>query len=224
MRERAIVYVDGFNLYFGLRGSTGGNKKQTKRCYWLDIQKLAENIIMKRLELVAVKYFTARIKGNPEKENRQNAFLDAIRFHCDKLRIFEGRYLLREVFCRKCRKISNSILCPKCQAVNLLPEEKKSDVNVASQMLKDAYENLFDVAYLISGDSDLVPPIEIIRAMTPTKRVVVFFPPKRFSSELKDIASGHFFLKFAHINKSLLPCEILKPDGKTITIPSEWDL
>jgi uncharacterized LabA/DUF88 family protein len=223
MRERALVYVDGFNLYFGLRGSTGGNKKQTKRCYWLDIQKLAENIIQTR-ELVAVKYFTARIKGDPAKESRQNAFLDAIRFHCDKLCIFEGRYLLREMFCRGCHGISSKIVCSKCQAVNHLPEEKKSDVNVASQMLKDAYENLFDVAYLISGDSDLVPPIEIIRAMTPSKRVVVFFPPNRFSRELKDIASSHFFLKPAIINNSLLPREVQKPDGKKITIPSEWDV
>ena len=183
MPERAIVYVDGFNLYFGIRESTGGNKKQTKRCYWLDIQKLAENIIQNR-QLITVKYFTARIKGDSAKESRQNALLDALRYNCDKLRIFEGRYLLREMFCRGCHKTSTSIACPKCQWINYLPEEKKSDVNIASQMLKDAYENLFDVAYLISGDSDLVPPIEIIRSMTPSKRVVVFFPPNRFSREL----------------------------------------
>jgi hypothetical protein len=92
-RERAIVYVDGFNLYFGLRAATGGDKKLTKRIYWLDIQKLAEKLVRNR-HLVGVKYFTARIKGNPPKENQQNAFLEAIRWHCNKVQIFEGRYLL----------------------------------------------------------------------------------------------------------------------------------
>jgi uncharacterized LabA/DUF88 family protein len=220
MQERAIVYIDGFNLYFGLRESTGADKKQTKRSYWLDLQRLAENIVQNR-QLVAVKYFTARIKGNSQKVNRQNIFLDAIHWHCKNVKIFEGRYLLRQVICQKCHHVTTDIMCPRCHSTTHLPEEKKSDVNIATQMLKDAYENLFDTAYLISADSDLVPPIEVVRAMNPSKRVIVFFPPQRFSQELKETADAQFFLKFSTINKSLLPDVIKKPNG-TIVIPAEW--
>jgi len=221
MAEKAIVYIDGFNLYFGLRAATGGNKKLTKRIYWLDIQKLAERIVQGR-QLICVKYFTARIKGNPHKQDRQNAFLDAIRWHCNKVQMFEGRYLLREMICRKCHRVSSDMACPHCKTLNRMPEEKKSDVNIATQMLKDAYENLFDTAYLISADSDLVPPVEIIRSMSPSKRVIVFFPPNRFSLELKNAASTQLFITPAIIRQSHLPDSIPKPDGKFITIPTEW--
>ena len=219
-RERAIVYVDGFNLYFGLRAATGGEKKLTKRIYWLDIQKLSERIVQSR-QLVAVKYFTARIKGNPQKEIRQSAFLDAIHWHCKKVQTIEGRYLLRDMICRRCHRVSTDIACPHCKTINKLPEEKKSDVNIATQMLKDAYENLFDTAYLISADSDLVPPIEVIRSMSPPKRVIVFFPHNRYSVELKNVASNQLFISSAMLRQSYLPDEVQKPNGKII-IPDAW--
>jgi uncharacterized LabA/DUF88 family protein len=204
-----------------LRAATGGNKKLTKRVYWLDVQKLAERIIRNR-HLVGVKYFTARIKGDPKKQDRQNAFLDAMRWHCDKVQVFEGRYLLREMICRKCYRVSTDIACARCGAVTVLPEEKKSDVNIATQMLKDAYENLFDVAYLISADSDMIPPIEVIRSMSPSKGVIVFFPPKRFSVELKNAVNNQFFVTPAMLRQSRMPEEIKKPNGDRITIPDEW--
>ena len=58
-QERAIVYIDGFNLYFGLRASVirrEDSKKLSKRCYWLDLQKIAQQLVQDR-ELIAVKYF-----------------------------------------------------------------------------------------------------------------------------------------------------------------------
>ena len=117
-KKRAIVYIDGFNLYFGLKAavmpegdpftlanSLGITIKElkkryplTKRSYWLDIQKLATTII-RDADLEAVKYFTARISGNYNKQLRQNAFLNAIQIGCPKLQIFEGRYLLRRILC-----------------------------------------------------------------------------------------------------------------------------
>lgn len=223
---QAIVYIDGFNLYFGLRASTvsqKGYKRLPKKTYWLDLQKLSEKIV-KNNDLIAVKYFTARIKGDPAKQDRQNAFLSAIQLHCPKLRIFEGRYLLRQMFCRNCRKISSDIICPSCGHVNIFPEEKKSDVNIATQMLKDAYENNFDIAYLISGDSDIVPPIQVIRSMVPSKKVAVAFPPHRGGSkELAEAADFSFHISPSNIKNSLLPDIIPKPDGSELRIPPWWD-
>jgi uncharacterized LabA/DUF88 family protein len=172
---------------------------------------------------MAVKYFTARIKGNDAKQLRQNAFLNAIQVYCPKLQIFEGRYLLRRILCSRCRRIHDLFVCPFCQHANVQPEEKKSDVNIATQMLQDAYENRFDIAYLVSGDSDFVPPIKAICSMHPPKIVAVAFPPRQGrSKELQEAASFSFCIPPRDIKKSLLPDVIKKPDGTFISIPNAW--
>jgi hypothetical protein len=66
MKKRVITYIDGFNLYYGLK------EKGWKRYYWLDIRKLSESLLKPWQELNEVKYFTARIsageKNTPDKE------------------------------------------------------------------------------------------------------------------------------------------------------------
>ena len=82
--ERVIAYIDGFNLYHGLRES------KLRRYYWLNLRALAENLLRKYQELVCTKYFTARISGawagdppdrakylNAERK-RQSDFLEAL--------------------------------------------------------------------------------------------------------------------------------------------------
>ena len=44
----------------------------------------------------------------------------------------------------------------------LAPKEKMTDVNIATEMLQDAFLDKYDMAMLISGDSDLIPPIRAI--------------------------------------------------------------
>lgn len=60
-KEKVIVYVDGFNLYFGLL------EAGLSYCKWLNINKLAINLLKKNQELIEVKYFTSRISNNPDK-------------------------------------------------------------------------------------------------------------------------------------------------------------
>ncbi len=73
--ERVVTYIDGFNLYFGLRS------KGWRRYYWLDPQRLGANLLKGHQSLVATRYFTARIAANacdPGKHRRQALFLEAI--------------------------------------------------------------------------------------------------------------------------------------------------
>jgi len=51
--DRVIAYIDGFNLYFGLRD------KGWRRYLWLDVQKLSTNLLKPGQQLVFTKYFTA---------------------------------------------------------------------------------------------------------------------------------------------------------------------
>ena len=136
--ERVITYIDGFNLYFGLK------TKGWKRCYWLNLQMLAMNLLKDNQELVMIKYFTSRISGPPDKSKRQRTFLEALEtlgnFH-----MFYGHYL------------TNTIECQKCGAIFPKPNEKMTDVNIAVEMLTDAFQNKFDTAILISADTVLKP-------------------------------------------------------------------
>lgn len=63
--ERIIIYIDGFNLYFGLKS------KGWQRYYWLNLQKLAQNLLTENQQLITTKYFTSRISKPPEKSRRQ---------------------------------------------------------------------------------------------------------------------------------------------------------
>lgn len=67
-KQRVIVYIDGFNFYYGLKSTT-----RWWKYYWLDIVKLFESFMRPNQELIAVKYFSAR-PDDIEQSRRQNAF------------------------------------------------------------------------------------------------------------------------------------------------------
>lgn len=64
-KERVIAYIDGFNLYFGIKEAGFDN------CKWLDIKKLVQGLLKPNQVLVDVKYFTSRVSNAPEKQKRQ---------------------------------------------------------------------------------------------------------------------------------------------------------
>lgn len=71
-KQRVIVYIDGFNFYFGLKSNA-----KWKKYYWLDIVKLFEMFMRPNQELVAVKYFSAK-PDDIDQSLRQNAFFKPI--------------------------------------------------------------------------------------------------------------------------------------------------
>lgn len=57
--ERIIGYIDGFNLYFGMK--TNGNNT-----LWLNSQALIYSLLKPNQELVHINYFTSRVRNNPD--------------------------------------------------------------------------------------------------------------------------------------------------------------
>ena len=146
---RVITYIDGFNLYFGLKASG------SRRFYWLDIHQLSQRLLKPNQTLQAVKYFTSRISAStrdPGKDRRQSAYLEAIAT-LPLTSCYFGHYLEKDA------------QCPFCKRTWKRPEEKMTDVNIAVEMLTDAQQDLFDVAVLLSADSDLAGPVERIRKL-----------------------------------------------------------
>jgi uncharacterized LabA/DUF88 family protein len=202
---RVLVYVDGFNFYFGLKASG------YRRFYWLNVRSLAEKLLMFNQELVFTKYYTSRISDDPEKEKRQSTYLEALetlRDHND-FEIYYGHY----------RK--DPYTCPICRNIYKIPHEKKTDVNIATAMLLDAIDNKYDKALLISADSDLVPPIEAIKSRYPEKSIVVAFPPGRNSEDLKRTTQC-FIINRAKIAQSCFPDKVKRADGFILQCPIEW--
>jgi len=96
-------------------------------------------------------------------------------------------------------------------------------VNIATEILVDAYQDSFDTAFLISGDSDLVPPLRHLTALFPAKRVLVLFPPERFSNDLKQAAATSLVLGEAHLRAAQFPAVITPTSGgPPITKPAHW--
>lgn len=203
--HRVIAYVDGFNLYFGLR------EARLKRFYWLDVAALASSLLKPGQQLVATHYFTTRIRDNghnsPDRR-RQADYLEALDLTATAIQY--GHYLEKPRRCRACGATWTDF------------EEKMTDVNIATQMLGDAFDNAFDVALLISADSDLKTPIERVRSRFPTKRVIAAFPPRRQSHELKRCANGHLAIGEDKLRQSQLPVTLTKPDGYVLSRPATW--
>lgn len=77
--------------------------------------------------------------------------------------------------------------------------EKGVDVKIAVDLLVGAYDNLYDVAILISSDSDLVPVIKKVKQLGKKLGYVGF--KHRPSFALKRDASFFRFLELSDINK-----------------------
>lgn len=206
MTNRVIAYVDGFNLYFGLRA------KGWRKYYWLDVVALARSLLKPWQTLEATHYFTARIRADGQTgqdAQRQTLYLEALAT-LPGLTIHEGHYLAKETICRQCSARWRTF------------EEKMTDVNIATALLMDAFDDRFDTALIISGDSDLTTPVRCVRDRFPGKRLVVAFPPARHSDQLRRTAHATFRIGEAKLRQNQLPPTVPRGDGFLLYRPPGW--
>lgn len=204
--QRVAVYVDGLNLYYGLKAAGW------RRYYWLDLRRLAENLLRPGQALTAVRYFTARFSpssADPMQHIRQDTYLQALATLPD-LSIHYGYHQPKVTTCSQCGAILETY------------EEKMTDVNIAIAMLADAQDNAYDRAIVISADADLAGPVGAIRNRYANKQVIVAFPPKRISNHLRQVATAAFTVGRRVISSSQLPDIIANPDGYAIARPPRW--
>lgn len=203
MSARVAAYVDGFNFYHGLKDKHG------RKYLWLDLQALTSSLVLPGQELVAVHYFSARVRGEPS-ARRQADYIDALRAHCTRLTVHEGRFQQKRLECRRCGDVRISY------------EERETDVSIAVALLEDAVLDRYDTAMLVSADSDLCPAVRSVRRVTPAKRVVAAFPPHRVSGELRRAADGSFTVPDSKIRRNLLPEVVVTSAGIVLARPNHW--
>jgi uncharacterized LabA/DUF88 family protein len=201
---RVVAYVDGFNLYHGLKAVYG------RRYHWLDLQALVRSLLRPGQELLEVQYFTARVRDNPDAELRQARYLEALMSHSRRVRLIEGHFQ------------DKPRVCMNCGARWMVYEEKETDVNIAIAMFEDAVLDAYDVAVLVSGDSDLRPVVAAVKSLRTGKRIIAAFPPRRHSKDLANAVDGYVSIGQDKIRNSQLPPKVVTKGGVRLNRPTYW--
>ena len=106
------------------------------------------------------------------------------------------------------------------------PEEKRTDVNIAVTMLDDAYQDLCERFVIVSGDSDLVPAVDQVKARFPEKEVIVYLPARTAirgaATELRGAADKDRTLPLELLRHCQLPASVADGAGATIQKPAGW--
>lgn len=213
---KTILYIDGFNLYYSAVKDTPFK--------WLNPLELANRVFSKN-EIIGIKYFTARVKpmpGNSDAPIRQQTFWRALRT-LPNVSIIEGDF--------RRRKTRAAVVSPPPKTIEIYKtEEKGSDVNLASHLLMDGFDNAYECAIVISGDSDLVMPIRMVRDQL--RKTVGVLNPQRLSGPNKRDPrknaglqkAASFYkngLSWTQLGDSQFP-DVLKDAHGTIHKPSSW--
>ncbi len=192
---RTNVYIDGFNLYYG-------SLKAYPQFKWLDVAEMCRRLLPGHT-INRIRYFTARVDAlphDPQAPDRQDIYLRALETIPD-LTIHFGRFATRPT---QMPTIPLTYLPGQTRprlATVLKTEEKRSDVNLATFLLVDCFDNDFDEAVIVSNDSDLVLPIEQVTTKFGKPVGVINPHPKgRISQELIKVTT----FQIRTINKSVL--------------------
>ena len=220
---RAIAFVDGFNLFHAL-------KKCDLRDRWCNIRKLIENKIQdKSIVLENIWWFTAYYKKNQQAVKRHELYLKALR--SEKIQPYLGEYNeVTKIFNKNSHKI-NSII-PEELMLNsknipdrieyITEEEKKTDVNIAVKIVEGAFLNLYDVAYIVSGDSDLYTAVKIAKQHFKDKKFISVLPPFSKGKSMGNICHEQIPLGKRDVEEARFPDQIVLPSGQAINIPEKY--
>ncbi len=207
---RVTFYFDGFNFYNGLKESSIKDASW-KACYWINPVMFCNEFIGDNT-LVNVKYFTADPINVQQRIRHKHYFKLLKEINPTLLQIINGRYKEKTNYCRNCGATYKS------------SEEKRTDVSISVTMLSDCINDLTDTLILISADTDLIPAIETIRKDFPNKKIKLYFPPNRTSTELFKLMKPHVI--FLEKNKPKFMKAIMDNtvtiNGIDYTKPTEW--
>lgn len=167
-KQRVAIFIDGSNLYHNL-------KRYEISIRFEDIIKKLET----KREVASIFYYTALLDEGRDKEGyeKHKKFLDKIK----QIPNF------------------NVVLCNLKKIVlkdgTIDYQIKGDDVHLATDLIKVAYEDLYDVAIIVSGDEDFIPTIKL--AQKNKKQVINAFFPKSSSYLLRDCCDDSINLRKA---------------------------
>jgi uncharacterized LabA/DUF88 family protein len=204
------VFIDGFNVYHSLN-----DKRSFHRYKWLDYRKLSTCYKQPDWTIASIFYFTSIPFWNPGKVARQSLYLEVLKDI--GVEVQEGR------FKEKTRRFSHDTPGTKLSVEWVAFEEKQTDVNIAVSLVAGACLESYDIALLISGDTDLCPAVRMVKKMYPQKEVHVILPFGRHADELKQVSDKSYKIHQQTLDTCILPEPYLHSSGRTIYRPQSWN-
>ena len=210
-QPRTIVYVDGFNFYYGaLKGNPD--------LKWLDYRELAVRLLRGH-HVEAVKYFTARVQDRRDDRGlaqRQGVYIRALEEHSG-VEVHLGQFKHRE----KNLPLVRGYRSGKIKMARVVhTEEKGSDVSLGAHLVRDACHENMDVALVFSNASDLQTPVTMAEG---EGIAVVTVNPHKQSEQPRRLLSGDKrTLNRKLLEQCQLPDPVTSRTGSKIHRPKEW--
>jgi hypothetical protein len=220
---RTTVYIDGFNLYYRLL-------KDRPPLKWVNPLALVRRVLGPNHQITKVRYFTARVSGRLDRDapHRQQLYLDALGT-LPEVHIHFGSFL-------EARKYAGVVKpdLDRTHYDNKMPflpwpdvayvwktEEKGSDVNIATYLLIDAFQKSYEVAAVLSNDSDLVEPIRLTNLIL-GKPVGLLSPVPNPQKGLRDASSFLRHVKRADVAACQFPNPVVLANGSVVHKHASW--
>ena len=223
LNDRAAFFIDGFNLYHSIDNNPAFHKYK-----WLDLSALCRQFLKSVERVENIYYFTARPVWNQRKLTRHDMYIEICKsVGCTViLGSFQKIESVSRVQCGlpcvSAISISPQALCNKKYSAR---EEKKTDVNIAVQIMTACIEQSCNAIYLISGDNDLVPPLEAVRRLFPKIEISVLSPPHLKTQKLQKTCEHNDFnyryINQANLRRALLPNPVVIR-GHKYYCPNDW--
>lgn len=206
MPDRAVAFVDGFNLYHSIATS------RFKKYRWLDLKSLVNHFLRKNERLDALNYYTAFATWRSQESiDRHRAYVSAL--ESTGVNVITGKFLRKERS------------CPLCEQKFQAHEEKFTDVNIALGILSTCIQNEADSIYLVWGDNDLIPALLAARKLYPTVKLNVLLPLNARAKHLKTMCAQNGFryskITEEHLAEAQLSDQIHLPKI-ILSRPSRW--
>ncbi|MBM3150902.1 MAG: NYN domain-containing protein [Chloroflexi bacterium] len=200
------IYIDGFNFYYGCIKDTP--------YHWLNLAQMCR-LLLPKDNIRRIKYFTALVTArpnDPDKPLRQRAYLRALQT-IPNLEIILGSFLSHEILMPRSPLGSGYVKVIKT-------EEKGSDVNLATHLLVDGFHNDYELAVVVSNDSDLLAPILFVTREL-GKQVGLLNPHKNPSVALMPHVMFIKNIRAGVLKNSLFPSVMTDQNGQ-FTKPAVW--
>lgn len=202
---KTIVYVDGFNLYYGALRKTAYR--------WLDLAALCR-LLLPQDDVLQIKYFTALVHprpNDPDQRARQETYLRALAT-IPNLSVTFGYFLTHEI---------SMLRADGHGYVKVVKtEEKGSDVNIATHLLTDGFRDAYELAVVVSNDSDLLLPIRYVTEEL-GKPVGLLNPQRHPSKALQPHALFMKQIRAAVLSRCQFPANLSDLNG-TFSKPAGW--
>jgi hypothetical protein len=214
---RINVYVDGFNLYHrALRDARAPDGTTYK---WLDLEKLVAQVLSNPSYAInRIRYFTARVRSlpnDPQAPLRQQMYLRALGT-LPSVTLHFGFFQKSQKKMQLVRPLPDGTTMVKVHKL----EEKGSDVNLATYLLLDAFQNEYDGA-AVSPAIRISPTIRITPMRWETSRGVGSMRRRAHIRGARQGATFYKPIRLGAISASLFPDSLTDAKG-TFRKPATW--